>query len=150
FKGIEKIDRIVWGRDREERFNDRLATVYRIEASVAPGKWTVIASSEDRTPYSDATPVSTVRGSAPAGMRTVLLERRSALQERLDGLRATIPAYAGTFAKPGPTNVLLRGDPMRKAEAVTPAALEAIRPRLALAADATENERRLALARWLN
>lgn len=44
------IDRVVWGRDREGRFIDRLATEYRIEAAAAPGEWRLVASSEDREP----------------------------------------------------------------------------------------------------
>ena len=33
------IDRIVWGRDREERFRDRTPTDYTIEGAAAPGEW---------------------------------------------------------------------------------------------------------------
>ena len=45
------ISKIVWGRDREEKFSDRLATQYVIEAALEPGKWRVIAGSADREPY---------------------------------------------------------------------------------------------------
>ena len=37
------IDRIVWGRDREGKFTDRLATRYRIEVAMEPGEWQVVA-----------------------------------------------------------------------------------------------------------
>jgi hypothetical protein len=60
-----------------------------------------------------------------------------------------VPVYAGTFAQPGPTFVLTRGDPMRKAESVTPATLVVIQPPLGLAAGTAESERRLALTRWI-
>ena len=33
FAKPERIERIVWGRDREGNFKDRLATAYRIEAA---------------------------------------------------------------------------------------------------------------------
>ena len=33
FRRTERIERIVWGRDREGKFNDRVATKYRIEAA---------------------------------------------------------------------------------------------------------------------
>jgi hypothetical protein len=46
------IDRIVWGRDREEKFSDRLATDYRIEVAANSNAWQLVASSADRAPYS--------------------------------------------------------------------------------------------------
>ena len=45
------IDRVVWGRDREEVYRDRLATEYYLEAALEPGRWQVVASSLDRVPY---------------------------------------------------------------------------------------------------
>ena len=39
------IDRVVWGRDREEAYRDRLATEYYIEAALEPSRWQVVASS---------------------------------------------------------------------------------------------------------
>jgi hypothetical protein len=45
-----KIDRIEWGRDREEKYRDRLPTDYTIEAGIEPDQWTEIASSADRLP----------------------------------------------------------------------------------------------------
>ena len=42
------IDRVVWGRDREEVYRDRLATEYYLEAALEPGRWQVVASSLDR------------------------------------------------------------------------------------------------------
>ncbi len=44
------IDRIVWSRDREGKFIDRLATRYVIEGALEPGTWRTLASSEDRQP----------------------------------------------------------------------------------------------------
>ena len=46
------INRIVWGRDREGKFVDRLPVDYRISVAVEPGVWKVVASSEDRQPLS--------------------------------------------------------------------------------------------------
>jgi len=42
------IDRITWGRDREEKFTDRLALEYRIEVATESGHWIAVASSRDR------------------------------------------------------------------------------------------------------
>ncbi|MES2571141.1 MAG: two-component regulator propeller domain-containing protein, partial [Verrucomicrobiota bacterium] len=56
-----RINRVIWSRDREGKFIDRLATEYRIEAAREAGAWQLIASSADRTPLAgvaDANPVS--------------------------------------------------------------------------------------------
>ncbi len=45
------IDRVVWGRDREEVYRDRLATEYYVEVALEPGRWQVVASSVDRARY---------------------------------------------------------------------------------------------------
>src|SRR5262249_25223559 len=45
------IDRVVWGRDRDGIYSDRLATHYYIEAATEPGRWRVVASSVDRIAY---------------------------------------------------------------------------------------------------
>ncbi|MDB6038824.1 MAG: putative two-component system sensor kinase, partial [Verrucomicrobiales bacterium] len=48
---VTSISRIVWGRDREGKFIDRLVTEYRIEVATLPtGPWQMVASSEDREP----------------------------------------------------------------------------------------------------
>src|SRR5260221_4657425 len=42
-----EIERIVWGRDRNGAYADRLATKYKIEVAVEEGKWRLVARSED-------------------------------------------------------------------------------------------------------
>ena len=44
------VDRIVWGRDRQGQFTDRVPTAYRIEVSADGRNWTLAASSADRLP----------------------------------------------------------------------------------------------------
>ncbi|MBX3748301.1 MAG: ATP-binding protein [Verrucomicrobiae bacterium] len=44
------LHRLVWSRDREGKFVDRLATDYVIEVSLDGSDWTVVASSADREP----------------------------------------------------------------------------------------------------
>ncbi len=41
---------MIWSRDREGKFIDRLPTKYRIETALEPSTWQVVASSEDRAP----------------------------------------------------------------------------------------------------
>jgi hypothetical protein len=66
------------------------------------------------------------------------------------GVRKPAPmVYSGRFEQPGPTYRLYRGNPMQPREAVRPGALTAFGPRLELKADSPEQERRLALARWI-
>ncbi len=155
FAKPERIDRIVWGRDRDGIVLDRLATQYRIEAAVDADRWQVIASSDDRTPFEGATkvhavPVYNVAAAPPAEAaqaRAWLSERHAAQQER--AVVAPPPmAYAGTFSQPGPTHRLHRGDPMLPREAVAPGVLALFQP-VALPADAPEQQRRLQLARWI-
>ena len=38
-----KIERIEWGRDRNQRYKDRLPTKYRIEGALDPGQWSILA-----------------------------------------------------------------------------------------------------------
>jgi mono/diheme cytochrome c family protein len=139
----ETIDRVVWGRDREEKYTDRLPTDYRIEVAVESGRWRLVASSADRLPYGSA-------GSVPEPPeRAALRRRQTELEGRLAGLEPMLSVYAGTFTQPGPTHVLTRGDPMRPGEVVAPAAPAVLRPPLVIDAAAPESARRLALASWL-
>jgi hypothetical protein len=147
---VERIDRVIWARDREVKFTDRLAIDYRIEVALQPGEWRLVASSSDRLPYArEASVPSPGLGLQELQQRTALLEQRGDLQRRLAELSAVRQVYAGTFSQPGPTHVLLRGDPMSKGDAVEPSALAVIEPPVTIAAGAPESERRLALAHWL-
>jgi mono/diheme cytochrome c family protein len=138
-----KIDRIVWGRDREEVYKDRLATEYYIEVALEPGKWRVVASSADRGSTAPSRP-------APEdGERAPLRRRQDELTAQLGELTGARKVYAGTFAQPGTTYLLRRGDPMQKGAEVAPSVLRAVAPAAPVAADASESDRRVALARWL-
>jgi mono/diheme cytochrome c family protein len=148
------IDRVIWGRDREEVYRDRLATEYYLEAALETGKWQVVASSRDRIPY---TPAMATRTGGPATGRSSetdrelaeLIARQAKLRARLSELGPTVKLYAGTFTAPGPTHLLIRGDPTRPGSEVRPAALRSVAPALVLDAKTTESERRKALARWI-
>jgi hypothetical protein len=135
------LDRVVWGRDREGRFRDRLAKTYRIEVSADGAAWKTVAGSTDRLAPGRA-PTTT-----PARAR--LLAERGALSARLAELTAPRKVYAGTFRTPEVSYRLHRGDVMQKREAVAAGALAAVRPRLDLEAGASESKRRLALAEWI-
>ncbi len=147
-----EIARVVWARDREGKFADRLATRYRIDVALAPGEWHAVATSDDRRAYAaDAKPETLSAETVPAEhadeFKTLLAERDKWLA-RLPHA-GTQKIYAGTFEQPKATHRLHRGDPMQPREEVTPGAILALGQPLALAGDAPEHERRLALGRWL-
>jgi mono/diheme cytochrome c family protein len=158
------IDRVVWGRDRQEAYRDRLPTEYYIEAALEPTRWQVVASSLDRVPYaSQAKPPTTAARSLGAGLatppepgpkvspseRASLLEHQSQIRARLAGLSTTMKVYAGTFSQPGKSYLLVRGDPAKKGPEVPPAGVAALKPALSLDPQSPEISRRGALARWI-
>ena len=137
-----RVDRVAWGRDREGKFTDRLATRYRIEVSTDGTAWRLVASSDDRL---TTTPSGTTGVLAPSD----LVAQKQALEQKLKDLTAQPMAYAGTFSSPPQTHRLQRGDPMQPMEAVAPGGLETVGAKLALGAEASERERRVALAKWV-
>ncbi|MDB5351721.1 MAG: hypothetical protein JWN86_2968 [Planctomycetota bacterium] len=138
----QTIDRVVWGRDREGKYRDRLAANYTIEVATEPGSWHLVASSEDRA-APGVKPVTT------DPERAKLLARREELRAKLVTMSGTMNVYAGTFRTPGPTHLLNRGDPMQPGPEVVPSGIRTLTPPLVLARDASESDRRQALARWI-
>jgi len=113
FPEIVTIHKILWGRDREQKYTDRLATDYRIEIADVDGAWKTVADSSDRTSFAGAM------------------------------------VYAGTFEQPGPTHRLQRGEPLQKREQLSPALPARFAKAAELPVDAPEQQRRLALAKWI-
>jgi len=156
FAKAEMIDRVAWSRDRDNvpRYNDRLATRYRIEVSRDGVAWQVVASSDDRLAFSTKAPGSvtySAEGLAPAEAAQLaeLLATRKKLEADIAAASTFPMVYAGRFVKPGDTFRMHRGDPMQPREKVPPGALASFSPKLSLPADAPDQERRLALAKWL-
>lgn len=152
----ETIDRVQWSRDRENvpRYNDRLATRYRVEVSRDGVTWQLVASSDDRQPFGGKVPGGVTYSAAglPAAEASRLAELLAA-RKKLEADIATATTfpmvYAGRFVKPGDTFRMHRGDPMQPREKVGPGALASFGPQVSLPMDAPEQERRLALAKWL-
>ncbi|MBX9579642.1 MAG: DUF1549 domain-containing protein, partial [Gemmataceae bacterium] len=150
FAAPATIDRVVWGRDREGKFADRLATRYRIDVSADGENWQVVASSDDRLPEGGATTA------APPGLSVVgrlawakLTTEAAAARAELAALARADMVYAGRFTDPEPTRRLHRGDPTTPREPIPPGGLSEVGPPLDLPADAPEQARRVALARWI-
>jgi hypothetical protein len=129
------IDRVVWSRDREQRFKDRLPTRYRIQTVSEHGEWQTVASSDDRRPYG-----KTNADEPP---------RRAELLKRLREAEQPPMIYAGILSKPEPAFRLFRGDPLARREPVAPGAPQTVGPKLQLPTSASDRERRQSLARWL-
>ncbi len=146
------ISRIEWGRDRAGVYRDRLATDYLIEAQATDGRWTTIAGSAGRLPPNASEPSpAAFPARLSSGERHQASKLFAALQ-RLTSERENTSAsprvYSGVFEQPDPVHRLYRGDPGSPREVVNPSAIAAVGP-LEIPAAAPEQERRVALARWI-
>ncbi|MCS7468585.1 PSD1 and planctomycete cytochrome C domain-containing protein [Stieleria sp. ICT_E10.1] len=148
-----EIDRIVWGRDREQTYSDRLTTAYHIDVANEPGNWARVASSADRLPHGEPQPEDAQYrfdnvSSAEAQRAKGWLNRLKLARQRRDTLETSPQVYAGTFSQPGQTYRLYRGEPDARREPVGPDTIEVFGS-LKLDQDAPEQSRRLALADWI-
>ena len=155
FSKPARIDRIVWGRDRDGNFKDRLAANYRIEAATEPDAWKLVASSDDHERFKGpvekpAGPTYRFKGwpiaEADEGRRS-LAELEKTRKERAAIAKSSM-VYAGNFLQPGPTYRFHRGDAMQKRETVPPGTLAVFNP-LTLPVETPEQKRRLQLADWI-
>ncbi len=153
FAGDHEIDRVVWGRDRNGEFHDRLATDYRIELADASGGWRLVADATDRATYiagkSEPAPPALL-GLAPDEAReaTRLSAERKQSAARIAVLDSAGTAFAGIFRKPDDIHILRRGDPEQPMDPVVPAVPVALGA-TASGDDTNEAGRRLRLADWI-
>jgi len=149
---VFEINKIIWGRDRNEKFKDRLATRYQIETSFDGKIWKIIASSQDRvavgTPWNSADELSRNLPVDSAEKLKTMADNRSKLQKQITELRKPRLVYGGLFRKPDVTHVLNRGDPEQPGEQVGPK-VPAVIGLVSLPKDAPENSRRITLAKWI-
>jgi hypothetical protein len=153
FPEEHEISRVVWGRDRTGKFEDRLATDYRIEIDLGGGKWRVVADSTDRKPWVAGvapSPAFTLDGlsaedAAKAGR---LIKERDEITAKIKLSESGQLAFAGKFRAPDKIHLLSRGDPEQPKGEVAPAVLSALGA-IQLRADSPEQERRKVLAEWI-
>ncbi len=154
FAQPERIEAVVWGRDRLDQFRDRLPVRYRIEIE-QNGHWQAVASEAGRVPFinpkaklemMEPVAVSPAQVAAWHNARGEIAELESKLTVSSPG----VMVYAGRFEQPGPSFRLNRGDATQPREQVTPDAVSAIGAPLKLKADIPEQQRRIALAKWLS
>lgn len=153
-----RLDRIVWSRDREGDFGDRIPVRYRIDVATEPGEWRLVAGSGDRQPFTPGGAASPAEGTSPydfagfpeaeAGQGRRWLAELGDVRARRDQRRRPDLAYCGTFTQPGPTHRLHRGDALQKREVVPPGTLGIFRP-VTMSGDEPEQQRRLRLADWM-
>lgn len=154
FAGPERIEFVRWSRDRLGKYRDRLVRDYRVEVAGEDGTWQTVATSADRVPPGkDGTPVVRnprllLKGAELSAFARAIGEFTT-LERQLSDLSEPPKVYAGRFQKPGPVHLLGRGDPMQPRERVAPAALAQVGPALAVGAESSDQERRVALAQWL-
>nr|MCU0731662.1 PSD1 and planctomycete cytochrome C domain-containing protein [Hyphomonas sp.] len=152
FAGEEEITRVVWGRDRLGKYEDRLATDYVIEAADESG-WRVVADASDRRAFvagMDGGPAFTTDGLPPGDAAEVqrLLDERCSLAAKIKEAETGQLVFAGKFRTPDRIHLLLRGDPEQPKDEVFPSVPVALGD-LKLAPDTPEQQRRTALAEWI-
>lgn len=152
FSQTETVTAVVWGRDRLDEYRDRLAVEYQIEIARPDGSWQVVASSEDRRAY--ANPQERLQMPEPTDPQKVAAWHDArgeinALEAKLQGLKSGPMVYAGRFEKPAPSFRLNRGDVTQPKEEVAPSAVTSMGASLTLAKDLPDQQRRIALAKWL-
>ncbi|MFZ9855325.1 MAG: DUF1553 domain-containing protein [Limisphaerales bacterium] len=150
FPKAQRVQRIVWSRDRGGQFKDRVATEYLIEGSTGGDRWRPLASSADRKPSGNEDPKAFItRLSVEDQTRArTLLETLQRGQDRIRQLTAAPTVWLGTFSQPTNVHRLHRGEPLQPREVVGPDAV-AVLGSLGLSSDAPEQDRRLRLAAWL-
>ncbi|QDS89375.1 Planctomycete cytochrome C [Rosistilla ulvae] len=129
---VTSIGRVVWSRDRQGKFSDRLPTSFTLQAGPSLDAMQHLAGlAESQVQRSQA-----------------LRDEKQSLEKQIEQLNKTPQFFAGRFTKPEPTHFLLRGDPEQPRELVPPAVLTALGD-VRLAGDASDRERRMALADWI-
>jgi len=152
-KQEHEIDRVIWGRDRQGKFKDRLATSYVIEIAGADGTWKTVADSDDRESFDGSKsmqPEFATQGlpKEEAAAADKLRTQTVVLEKELSGLDASQKVFAGIFRKPDEIHLLNRGDPEQPKEEVIPAVLSAFGD-VKLEKQTPEQQRRAALADWI-
>jgi len=155
FAQPQTIERVMWSRDREGPFEDRLPIDYRIEISptTTDEDWQVVADASDRRPWRagmDLGPTFVLGGLSPKETEQAnqLLALKRTLEASIKSLETGQLAFAGKFRKPDEIHLLSRGDPEQPRELVPPTTLSAFGAQT-IDDQGHEQSRRLALANWI-
>ena len=153
FTKEQTIERIVWGRDREGKFADRLAIDYQIEIGDNAGRWHNVADASDRQTFDPKNkklvkPTLNGLSSDEAKRAKPLMQEKADIEAKIRAAENEQKVFAGTFRAPDEIHLLNRGDPEQPKEPVTPAVLSALAD-LNLPKESVEQVRRKTLAEWI-
>ena len=151
FAQTQTIQRIVWGRDRDGAFADRLPTDYKIEASLDENHWQTLTTSLDRLPFdgkSDPNDFVKNLNSTNADRARALIAKSKRLSTQITESRNGPKAWVANFSQAPTTHRLYRGEPTQKREAVAPDALTVLGS-LEMSMDEPESQRRSKFADWI-
>ena len=153
FKQEQTIERVVWGRDREGKFTDRLAIDYQIEIGDSAGQWHTAADASDRRkfdPKSQRIVKPTLSGLSPDETKRAkpLMQEKTDIEAKIKAAENAQKVFAGTFRTPDDIHLLNRGDPEQPKEPVVPAVLSALGD-WKLTKETPEQKRRQSLAEWI-
>jgi hypothetical protein len=153
FTQEQTIERVVWGRDREGKFTDRLAIDYQIEIGDSAGQWHTVADASDRQkfdPKNKKLVKPTLSGLSPdeAKRAKPLIQEKASIEAKIKTAENAQKVFAGTFRTPDDIHLLNRGDPEQPKEPVMPAVLSALGD-LKLPKESAEQQRRRVLADWI-
>lgn len=156
---VIEIDRVVWGRDRNGKFPDRLPVRYRIEVSLDGQQWRSVATHEDRLPIGtahDPHHLLARHGQQQDVDVPVIVAEIADLERQKAELEQPRLTFSGKFREPDETFVLRRGDPEQRLDRIGPRVPELF-ANVSLespeansgAFDTPEQDRRMALADWV-
>ena len=153
FTQEHRIERVVWGRDREGKFKDRLATDYLIEIGDSNGQWHSVADASDRRKFNPeekrpAKPSLEGLSQAETKKAKEWMQEKKVIEAKISAAENAQKVFAGTFRKPDDIHLLNRGDPEQPKEPVMPAVLSAL-GNLMLPKETPEQQRRKVLADWI-
>ena len=156
-----EVNRVYFSSDRTGDAGDHsiasFVAEYRIEVSIDGLEWEVVADSYERRPINEAHRnqrwMELEQTQAEIQELRQLSSQIAEVNREQDNVPALRKVWAGTFQSiEEPTYVFIGGNPQRKGKEVMPASLsvlDASSGGYQLSSDATEGERRLALAEWI-
>jgi len=126
-----RISRVVWGRDRDGKLTDRLATEYRLEFSLDGKSFEKLPTLIDRPPPD---PETAAKIKALKAERKSLQDEKKSIEDDRAALDRLPKTWAALSTPPAPLKVLKRGDVLTPGEDAPPGALSAFGVRRLVAA----------------
>ncbi len=156
-----EISRVVWGRDRDGVYQDRLATDYAVSVSSDGQSWMMVSNGDRRRPFQPGSkpgveiPVEQVVARLNAEQRTTydrLVKEQTAAEAELKAIPSLPVSYSALDGAVQPAFILRRGNVRDRQDSVEPKALSAVTaldPNLMSKDQDSGPVRRLRLAEWI-